>query len=356
MGRFVSAEGKYFHPEHFLCYKCGKPIDSYYHYEEGNFFHDSCYADIKNIKCVVCNKFIDAVYVKVAGKTFHRDCYEQNVLPSCSYCGKPLSGKYIIKDEKKYHEYCYAGTVAEKCDICSEVLLKNYLTDLYGHKFHARHEGEYQKCDNCKRLICSNLTGGGVKYDDGREICNLCYNISYKGYLNTKILLSRVLNDLKKIGFQLDKVEIYVHAVNRKKLKSAAGESYSLNMNGYCRTEMPQYLKNDKTYKKMKHSIYILDRIPMLNIEATLVHELMHVWIHEHTSGKQLSDLREGSCNYLSYLYLQNKKTIGTEEVKMQLENERDKIYGGGFRKVKDKFYNKKISEFFDYLRSNINI
>ncbi|PJA98995.1 MAG: hypothetical protein CO127_11580 [Ignavibacteria bacterium CG_4_9_14_3_um_filter_36_18] len=355
-GRFISAEGKYFHPQHFLCYNCGKPINSTYNYEDGNFFHESCFAEINNIKCIVCNEFIDGVYVKVDGKAYHRNCYEENVLPSCNYCGKPLTGRTIIKDKKKYHDYCYAGVVAAKCDICGEALLKNYLTDLYGNKFHASHENEYDKCDNCKRLICSNITNGGVKYDDGREICKLCYTKSYKGKFDTKSFLAGVLNDLKKIGFRLDKVEIYVHSVDRKKLKTAAGESYSLSMNGYCRSEIPFYIKNGKPSQKMKHDIYLLDRIPVINIEATLVHELMHVWLHENTTGKLQHDLREGSCNYLSYLYLQNKQTNGTGEVILQIENDLDKIYGDGFRKVKDKFYYKKISEFFDYLRSNINI
>ncbi len=355
-GKYISAEGKYFHPQHFLCYKCGKQIKSDYQYEDGNFYHHECYADVKNLKCAICKKYLIGMYINVNGKVYHRDCYENNIVPACEFCGKPITGRYIVKDGKKYHDYCYAGDVAEKCSICSKALLQNYLTDFYGNKFHPAHGGEYSECDNCKRLICSSLTGGGVKYEDGRQICNLCFNKSYKGNIDTKNLLKSVLKKLKELGFELKGVDIEVFAVDRNQLKIKAAESYGTSMNGYCRTEIRMFSKNGIAQKKLKHNIYVLNRIPMVNIEATLVHELMHVWLQKNTNGKQMSDLREGSCNYLSYVFLKNENSSKTGDVVLQIENESDKIYGDGFRKVKEKFFNKKLKDFFDYLLSNSNI
>ncbi len=142
-GNFLVVDGKYYHPEHFICAKCGKQIKGSYQERDGRYYHPNCEALVSGLICAYCNKVITGDYITSSGKVYHPDCYHNNVVPRCSVCLQPLSGEYKI--------------------------------DIYGNKFHAIHTSELNKCDNCGRLICKELTGGGISYGDGRHICNICY-------------------------------------------------------------------------------------------------------------------------------------------------------------------------------------
>jgi len=89
-GAYVKAMGACWHPEHFRCAACGRPIGRESFYEHG-------------------------------GAPYHQQCYIERVLPHCAYCGRPLTG--------------------------------TYLTDYWGTKFHPAHETEYPACASCGRLV-----------------------------------------------------------------------------------------------------------------------------------------------------------------------------------------------------------
>ncbi len=61
-----------------------------------------------------------------------------------------------------------------RCAACGQPLEGWYTRDMWGNATCSRHEAEFPRCSACTRLICPRLTGGGVTYADGRQVCMLC--------------------------------------------------------------------------------------------------------------------------------------------------------------------------------------
>lgn len=91
IGNYISALGATWHPEHFVCASCGRPID------------------------------VRSFNVDQQGKPYHTECFARTVAPRCAYCGKPLMGAY--------------------------------LTDAWGNSFCKEHAEQFPRCDFCGRLI-----------------------------------------------------------------------------------------------------------------------------------------------------------------------------------------------------------
>lgn len=89
-GVYVTALGATWHPEHFLCIACRRPIG-------------------------------DASFYEYHGQPYHAECYRREVAPRCAYCGKPLVGQY--------------------------------LQDHWGVRFCPEHRGRFPACRFCGRLV-----------------------------------------------------------------------------------------------------------------------------------------------------------------------------------------------------------
>ncbi len=323
-GTYLKIDNKYFHPEHFLCEKCGKIIEGNYHKESNKYYHSSCYAEAFIGKCEVCKKAIES--------------------------------EYIVKDGKKYHPECFNEKVALKCSICSKVINDEYFNDFYGNAYHAFHEKEYPKCDNCRRLICSAITEGGKVISDGRNLCNICLRNAVKSEKEINNLFKKVLSQLNKDGFKIIIKDIKVISADRKLLKKVAGNNYLENIKGFCVSDKKTIIGLTKNKSWTNHSIYILNNVPAVFIESTIAHELMHIWITQNTKGEQDEDFIEGSCNYLSYHYLRNNNLEDAKVIKEFIMKDNSVIYGDGFRKVLKKMQGMPLNHLLSLLRQRKSI
>jgi hypothetical protein len=96
----------------------------------------------------------------------------------------------------------------------------------------------------------------------------------------------------------------------------------------------------------------VLSGLPSLNIEGILAHELMHAWIDENTPNEQQPDVREGSCNFISYQYLLYSSDPDVKYLLLYMDKNTDPVYGTGFQKIKNKFYGKPVAALLDYLKT----
>jgi len=321
-GNYLIVDGQYFHPDHFLCAKCSKPIRGSYKVNDGKYYHPDCEAQVSGLICAYCNKLITGDYITSAGKVYHPDCYKNNVVPKCSVCLQALSGEYSI--------------------------------DLYGNKYHSYHTSELNKCDNCGRLICSELTGGGISYGDGRHICNICYKkaVFTSGDINN--LLYKVRNKLNDLGLDLSNENISIAGVGLNELKRVSGTDSFSDLEGFCSSDANSELINGQLQKKTyTHKIYVLNGIPGINMESIIAHELMHAWTFQNTKGNQPENVSEGSCNYISYLYLLSSSNPEAQYILKRMEQNPDPVYGGGYLKIKSQFGGKPLSALMEYLKKN---
>ena len=293
--------------------------------------------------CYTCNKEIEANYLVVDDKNYHRHCF------LCEFCGKQIAEGYEKHEEKYYHTNCYTEKFVSKCDVCAKPLTGKFFVDAFDKKYHIQHENELKKCDNCTRLICQRITKGSVKYGDGRVICNICYRNSANGQFQYDNLLDIVIKSLGKMGLNIDSENITIKATDRKGLKKAAGSDYSDMLKGYNNTNIRVTNGNEK----IKHTIYVLTLIPSEHIQSVVAHELMHIWLHQNTANNHEMALKEGSCNYVSYVYMKTLTSREAISITRLYGRNVDPIYGDGFRKVKDKFGSSNLDKLQDFLKNN---
>ena len=299
----------------------------------------------QEVKCNACNKVIEGKYIIVDGNAYHPNHFV------CAKCNRSINGNYYKKDGKYFDAQCYANSEAPKCSVCDKPLTGKYLTDLYGLKYHPHHENEIHRCDNCNMLISQNTTKGGVKYSDGRYICNICKKKAVTTETEYTRSLSKIISGLKNYGLNINLNNVEVHAVDRNKLKNVSDGKYSNSARGYCLTTVKESNWGLSSKITKSHSIYVLDKVPPKYIEATLAHELMHVWINENVEHKLSSKLEEGSCNFIAYTYMKSDYSVDAQNIIKQMKDNPDPIYGDGFRKVYSNFKGKYLSELLNYLK-----
>lgn len=283
--------------------------------------------------CNYCGKEIKGKYIVFENRNYHVECYKQ-VQTKCAYCNKPIEGKYISKDGKKYHEKCYFENVALKCDLCEKIIEGYYITDYWGNNYHREHEENEWRCDYCGRFISPGLTGGGVQYNDGRTICNLCKKSSVINDSKAEAIVSDVRRGLEKFGIVINYGRIDVRLVNRNELRKLANKSDDpSDTRGFA---FQQYWTQNGKIVKREFVIYLLNGMPQKDLEAVAAHELMHLWQYLNSPTDVSLQLIEGSCEYAAYLYLTGKNDTYSQFLIHKIETNGNPIYGEGFKRVKN--------------------
>ncbi len=308
------------------------------------FFSSILFA--QKVNCEYCKKNINGKYIIVDNKAYHLDHFK------CFNCNKPIKGSYSTKNGVYYDRKCYEELFSIKCQICNKPINGEYLVDFYGKKYHKYHETELKKCDNCNRLISQKTTSGSKKYSDGRIICNICNEKVYAFADEYYRLLDKVILRLNNYGLEFRKPTIELIIVDLIELQKVSGYRYSKSIKGYTKTEM----KVIGSKKSFKHFVYVLGNVPPKYVAATLAHELMHIWINENVQHKLSHQFEEGSCNFISYIYLKSDYSNDAKSIIKQLLNNPDKIYGDGFRKVYNRFKGRDFNLFLYYIKNNKTI
>lgn len=255
---------------------------------------------------------------------------------SCGHCGKPITGKYV--------------------------------KDYWGNAYHAGHLREALRCFYCGRLISKGLTGGGKTYRDGRVICALCLKSAVDNTAAAVPILKDVRSRLERHGITVKGTFAETHLLNRGGLAKISGRRAA-------RTEEAGFTKLEKKtvngrLASFSMQVFILKGLPETHYIATAAHELMHVWQHLYAVPENDPALREGSCNYASYLVLRELaggsgragnagavRKFGTADeagyITETFFSTRDRVYGKGFLKVYQLVKDRGIKGWLEYLRNN---
>jgi len=140
-GQYLTALGKDWHMDHFVCVVCSKPNTSTYRTYKDEPYCDTCYLKKIISKCATCNTMIsmNEKMIEVGDKKLHEKCFV------CGFDQKPIDSKQSIKmkDGKVYCEEHYTKHIATRCAVCKEVIQGFSLTTA-DKSFH-------EKCFNCQK-------------------------------------------------------------------------------------------------------------------------------------------------------------------------------------------------------------
>jgi hypothetical protein len=155
--RYIVAEGQTWHPEHFLCASCGRPIQ-------------------------------EASYQTSEGQRYHQACFRERVLPRCVYCQKPLEGRYAL--------------------------------DGWGNAFCEIHRKQFPACSFCHRLIPPReQTPGWQAY--GSRRCTVCRATAIETSEQARPAYDRLKVWLGQQGFRFQQLPLRLELWERARIDKA---------------------------------------------------------------------------------------------------------------------------------------
>ncbi|PRP77348.1 hypothetical protein PROFUN_05593 [Planoprotostelium fungivorum] len=113
---YLTAMNQHWHPDHFRCFGCDRPVAGEFYEMEGKPSCRSCLD--KSSLCGHCSRpVLDQFFKTQGGTMIHPECYGPFTGKICGGCGQYLSmGRTISAMEKQYHPQCF------NCSLCRNSL------------------------------------------------------------------------------------------------------------------------------------------------------------------------------------------------------------------------------------------
>lgn len=316
--QWIEVDGNYYHPHHFLCANCLKPIG-----ERLFFVHNDRYYD--------------------------STCFATFVTNRCDFCGKPILDEAVFLNSKTYHSSCYNESVGRRCVVCGQVVLEEFFTDLRGQAVCRAHKDNAERCSACQQFLSPKPGGSSLKLEDGRVICDWCVPSSVTDIEEANELIDEVRGELAKSGIIVKQnVKLVLVSVQELDLKT---DIFPIDHLGVTRYEKSELLGGLFSFKKFE--INVLYGLPRALLRSVLAHELMHVWLFTNSPQPQNQQMSEGTCQYAGYLVLRNDPSDEGRFFLGHLEEQDDEIYGEGFQKVWGYVKSVGLNAWLDYLKDN---
>ncbi|XP_051931739.1 uncharacterized protein LOC127607450 isoform X1 [Hippocampus zosterae] len=206
VGQVVTAMGRTWHPEHFVCTHCQDEIGSRNFFErEGQPYCEKDYHSLFSPRCHYCNGPILDKVVTALDKTWHPEHF------FCAQCGDFFGPEgFHEKDGKAFCRKDYFDIFAPKCGGCARAILDNYISALnslwhpecfvcrecftpfingsfFDHEGQPYCEAHYHErrgslCSGCQKAITGRcITAMGKKFHPEHFVCAFCLKQLNKG-------------------------------------------------------------------------------------------------------------------------------------------------------------------------------
>ncbi|XP_045078972.1 paxillin-like isoform X2 [Coregonus clupeaformis] len=206
VGQVVTAMGRTWHPEHFVCTHCQEEIGSRNFFErDGAPYCEKDYHDLFSPRCHYCNGPILDKVVTALDRNWHPEHF------FCAQCGAFFGPEgFHEKDGKAYCRKDYFDMFAPKCGGCARAILENYISALnslwhpecfvcrecftpfvngsfFEHEGQPYCEGHYHErrgslCSGCQKPITGRcITAMAKKFHPEHFVCAFCLKQLNKG-------------------------------------------------------------------------------------------------------------------------------------------------------------------------------
>ncbi|XP_042585188.1 caskin-1-like isoform X1 [Cyprinus carpio] len=163
VGQVVTAMGRTWHPEHFVCTHCQEEIGSRNFFErEGQPYCERDYHHLFSPRCYYCNGPILDKVVTALDRTWHPEHF------FCAQCGAFFGPEgFHEKDGKAYCRKDYFDLFAPKCGGCARAILENYISALSALW--------HPECFVCRECFTPFINGSFFEHD-GQPYCEVHYH------------------------------------------------------------------------------------------------------------------------------------------------------------------------------------
>uniref|UniRef100_A0A8D3B4P3 LIM zinc-binding domain-containing protein n=1 Tax=Scophthalmus maximus TaxID=52904 RepID=A0A8D3B4P3_SCOMX len=165
VGQVVTALGKVWHPEHFVCSECETELGSRNFFEkDGRPYCESDYFTLFSPHCAHCNKPILNKMVTALDKNWHPECF------CCVKCSRAFGEEgFHDREGQQYCQQCFLTLFASRCQGCSQPILENYISAL--------NSLWHPQCFVCRECYCPFVNGSFFEHE-GKPLCEAHYHQS----------------------------------------------------------------------------------------------------------------------------------------------------------------------------------
>lgn len=158
----VTALNATWHPEHFFCAQCGRPFgDDGFHEKDGKAFCRADYFEMFAPKCGGCARAIVDNYISALNRHWHPECF------ACWDCHQPFAGgSFFDYEGLPYCETHYHAKRGSLCAGCQAPITGRCITAMF-KKFHPEHF----VCAFCLK----QLNKGTFKEHNDKPYCHPCF-------------------------------------------------------------------------------------------------------------------------------------------------------------------------------------
>ncbi|XP_038060084.1 LIM domain-binding protein 3-like isoform X3 [Patiria miniata] len=164
-GPFVSAVGRNWHPEHFVCAHCHQNLSTQGFVEQnGKVYCERDFNSLYAPNCAICNRPISqGGCVQAMGSQYHSDCFV------CHHCKDPITGtSFHISEGKPYCKRDYQKLFSVRCAAC------NYPVEPGDAWVEALNKQWHSNCFTCSNPSCGvPLEGQAFYADRGQPYCKM---------------------------------------------------------------------------------------------------------------------------------------------------------------------------------------
>ncbi|XP_066089952.1 actin-binding LIM protein 2 isoform X4 [Saccopteryx bilineata] len=206
-GEVLRVQSKYFHIKCFVCKACGCDLaEGGFFVRQGEYICTQDYQRLYGTRCFSCDQFIEGEVVSALGKTYHPDCFvcavcrlpfppgdrvtfngkecmcQKCSLPksvgssthpsqglwSCGGCGTEIkNGQSLVALDKHWHLGCFT------CKTCGKELNAEYISKDGLPYCEADYHAKFGiRCDGCEKYITGHVLEAGEKHY--HPACALC--------------------------------------------------------------------------------------------------------------------------------------------------------------------------------------
>nr|KAF6385794.1 actin binding LIM protein family member 2 [Myotis myotis] len=206
-GEVLRVQSQYFHLKCFVCKVCGCDLaEGGFFVRQGEHICTRDYQRLYGTRCFSCDRFIEGEVVSALGRTYHPDCFvcavcrlpfppgdrvtfngkecmcQKCSLPksaggsthlsqglwSCGGCGTEIqSGQSLVALDKHWHLGCF------RCKACGKELSAEYISKDGLPYCEADYHAKFGiRCDGCEKYITGHVLEAGEKHY--HPLCALC--------------------------------------------------------------------------------------------------------------------------------------------------------------------------------------
>lgn len=214
------------------------------------------------------------------------------------------------------------------CFSCGAIINGWFASDYFGNKIHHEHK-DISQCVSCGKFIHPRLIHQEKVIEEGRFSCGECHAKAVLSKDDIREPYIEVLRFFKTFEIEF-KPTVPVHLLGQKKFKEIYPRGLKAGAVGFANSQIRT------NPLEVICNIYIVMGLHQVYFADTLTHELTHCWIKMNSKRQNLGEtVEEGLCNYMGYLFLEQRDDEDSRFFMEQAMRNRDPVYGTGMRLIK---------------------